>query len=246
LHRESVLVGDIVFVENVQNPACAAYSNGAYSWKAMSKCMYAAHAESRNLSYLHCRRTNANSVRDRMASYFAFASKFPRLKESIIKRKQWKIYNYVKYQTEKDGNNTKRQKYLYIFCFIVASQCMIAPYDRGTLYYVHGHVDGLILSLNCDHQQDLCSSPRWYMRIQSRWKDNGRVNRGTRKKTGPVPLPIKHSIWTDFGTNPGLHGERPATNLLNRVTAEVYYVFNLIKWVYKRSRLYKAEKLYVT
>ena len=45
-------------------------------------------------------------------------------------------------------------------------------------------------------------------------------NPSTRGKTCPsATLSTKNSSWTDQGSNPGLRGERPATNSLNHGTA---------------------------
>jgi hypothetical protein len=41
-------------------------------------------------------------------------------------------------------------------------------------------------------------------------------NRSTRGKTCPIAtLSITNPTWTDPGSNPGLRGERPATNRLS-------------------------------
>jgi hypothetical protein len=51
-------------------------------------------------------------------------------------------------------------------------------------------------------------------------------NRSTRGKICPsAPLSTTDPTWTDPGSNPGLRGERPATNRLNHGTA---YFTNLI------------------
>jgi hypothetical protein len=45
-------------------------------------------------------------------------------------------------------------------------------------------------------------------------------NRSTRRKTCPsATLSATNPIWADPGSNPGLRGERPATNRLSRGTA---------------------------
>jgi hypothetical protein len=47
-------------------------------------------------------------------------------------------------------------------------------------------------------------------------------NRSTRGRTRPsATLSITNSTWTDPGSNPGLRGEKPATNRLNRGTVIV-------------------------
>jgi hypothetical protein len=48
-------------------------------------------------------------------------------------------------------------------------------------------------------------------------------NRSTRGKTCPsATLSATNPTWTDPGSNPGLRGERPATNGLSRGTAYMF------------------------
>jgi hypothetical protein len=47
-------------------------------------------------------------------------------------------------------------------------------------------------------------------------------NRSTRRKTCPsATLSTTNLTWTDPGSNPGLRGERPATNRLSHGTAQI-------------------------
>jgi hypothetical protein len=58
--------------------------------------------------------------------------------------------------------------------------------------------------------------PRWYEFGERRWNDTDRGNRRTRRKTCPsATLPTTNPTWIDPGANPGLRGERPATNDLS-------------------------------
>jgi hypothetical protein len=50
-------------------------------------------------------------------------------------------------------------------------------------------------------------------------------NRFILVKTCPsVTFSTKYPTWTDPGSNPGLRGERPATNRLSHVTATNYNI----------------------
>jgi hypothetical protein len=86
------------------------------------------------------------------------------------------------------------------------------------------YTDGVTISLNCAHKRACFSSCRWYtsMVIHSAtiltWE-----NQRTRRKTCPSAiLSFTNIIWTDKGANPGLHGERPATNRLGYGMAWVH------------------------
>jgi hypothetical protein len=74
------------------------------------------------------------------------------------------------------------------------------------------------MSLNCDHQRACCSSPRFYMSMDSQggMDDTDRGNRRTRRKTCPsATLSTTNPTWTDLG----LCVDRPATNRLSHGTA---------------------------
>jgi len=83
------------------------------------------------------------------------------------------------------------------------------------------------MSLNSGHQRAYCSSPRWYMSMES----HGGIiltgeNRRTRRKTCPsATLSTTNPTWTDTGTNSGLSCERPATNRLSHNTAPTFCYF---------------------
>jgi hypothetical protein len=57
-------------------------------------------------------------------------------------------------------------------------------------------------------------------------------NRSTREKTCPsATFSISNPTWTDPGSNPGLRGERPATNRLSHGTALMNVCSNcMVKW----------------
>jgi hypothetical protein len=79
---------------------------------------------------------------------------------------------------------------------------------------------GETVSLNCDHQQAYCSSPRWYMSMESH---GGMImtggNRTTRRKTCPSAISsTTKPTWTDPGAKLGHYCERPATNRLSHDT----------------------------
>jgi hypothetical protein len=62
--------------------------------------------------------------------------------------------------------------------------------------------------------------PRWYEFGERRWNDIDGENRKTRRKTCPsATLSTTNPTWIDPGANPGLRGERPATNDLSHGTA---------------------------
>jgi hypothetical protein len=62
--------------------------------------------------------------------------------------------------------------------------------------------------------------PRWYEFGERRWNDIlTRKKWRTRRKTCPsATLPTTNPTWIDQGANPGLRGERPATNDLSHDT----------------------------
>jgi hypothetical protein len=63
-------------------------------------------------------------------------------------------------------------------------------------------------------------------------------NRRTRRKTCPsATLSTTNPIWIDPGTNPGLHGERPASNRLNHGTAYTLYTVCVFVCVRVRVRV---------
>jgi hypothetical protein len=85
---------------------------------------------------------------------------------------------------------------------------------------------GEIMSLNCGHQRTYCSSPRWNMSMESHDEIIlTEENRRARRKTCPsATLSTINPTWTGPREDPGLRGERPATNRLNHGKAiEVRY-----------------------
>jgi hypothetical protein len=65
--------------------------------------------------------------------------------------------------------------------------------------------------------------PRWYEFGERRWNDIDRGKPKKSEKTCPsATLSATNPTWIDPGPNPGLRGERPATNDLNHGTASVH------------------------
>jgi hypothetical protein len=59
-----------------------------------------------------------------------------------------------------------------------------------------------------------------YLSMEHWWNDTDRGNRSTGRDTCPsATLSITDSTWTGLGANPGLGGEKPATNRLSHGTA---------------------------
>jgi hypothetical protein len=76
------------------------------------------------------------------------------------------------------------------------------------------------------------------------WNEIDREKPTTRRKTCPsATLSTTNFTWTDPGSNPGLRGERPATNRLNHGTAkrlvasQVYHV--VISTNIRVNRMYR-------
>jgi hypothetical protein len=108
--------------------------------------------------------------------------------------------------------------------------------DWGFLYFLHlsrpnaGIVRwwflclwGENMSLNCDHQRACCSSPKWFMIIESHC---GMImtgeNRRTRRKTcTSATLSTTNLTWTEPVANPFLCGERPAAYCLSHGTTGI-------------------------
>jgi hypothetical protein len=81
--------------------------------------------------------------------------------------------------------------------------------------------------------------PRWYEFGERRWNDIDKENRRTRRKTCPsFTLSTTNSTWIDAGANPGLRGERPATNDLSHGTASLFLYFwvTLLCFTFPRLR----------
>jgi hypothetical protein len=63
-------------------------------------------------------------------------------------------------------------------------------------------------------------------------------NRSTRRKTCPsATLSITNPTWTDPGSSPSLHGERPANNRLSHDTAYIRGITVSICWEYRLTAL---------
>jgi hypothetical protein len=70
------------------------------------------------------------------------------------------------------------------------------------------HIDGVRLSLNSGHQRAYCSSPRWYMSMESYGGmiSTGENQRTLRKTCPSATLPTKNPTWTDPVAKPGFRG----------------------------------------
>jgi hypothetical protein len=99
----------------------------------------------------------------------------------------------------------------------------------GWWIYIFSSDDGvgLVRKRGCLLTLAYYAFPRWYEFGERRWNDilTGE-NRKTRRKTSPsATLSTTNPIWIDPGSNPGLRGERPATNDLSHGTACWIYYF---------------------
>jgi hypothetical protein len=62
--------------------------------------------------------------------------------------------------------------------------------------------------------------------MENQWKEIDRGKPTSRRKTCPsATLSTTNLTWTDPGSNPGLRGERPATNRLSHGKAKTYVKF---------------------
>jgi hypothetical protein len=87
------------------------------------------------------------------------------------------------------------------------------------------------MSLNCGYQRAYCSSPTWYVSMES----HGGIiftgeNRRTLRKTCPIAtLSTTNPTWTDLGAKTGLRGERQATDRLSHGTAWIQAYCSLVE-----------------
>jgi hypothetical protein len=59
-------------------------------------------------------------------------------------------------------------------------------------------------------------SPRQYMsEYRQQWNIDREKSNESEKTCPSATLSITNPTWTDLGTNPGLHGQKPATNSLS-------------------------------
>jgi hypothetical protein len=94
-----------------------------------------------------------------------------------------------------------------------------------TLFFPEDEV-GLVPKRGCLLTLAYYAFPRWYEFGERRWSDilTGE-NRRTRRKTYPsATLSTTNPTWIDPGANPGLRGERPATNDLSHGTAHQWHL----------------------
>jgi hypothetical protein len=85
---------------------------------------------------------------------------------------------------------------------------------------------GWVPSRGCLFTSEYYAFSRWYEFGERRWNDILRgENRRTRRKTcHSATLSTINPTWIDPGANPGLRGERPATNNLSHGTALISLV----------------------
>jgi hypothetical protein len=69
-------------------------------------------------------------------------------------------------------------------------------------------------------------------------------NRRTRRKTcSSATLSTTNTTWIDTGANPGLRGERPATNHLSHGTAPGFAVGHTLFYTWTLSRIFEEFQL---
>jgi hypothetical protein len=118
------------------------------------------------------------------------------------------------------------------FCYILASllalvwraqfMCSVCSdiWQQRLMFMFMYHVNGLRLFSELWPPAGLLFIPQiydWKATVEWYWRENRR----TRRKTCPsATLSTTNPTWTDLGVNPGLCGERPATNCLSHVTAK--------------------------
>jgi hypothetical protein len=83
---------------------------------------------------------------------------------------------------------------------------------------------GVTVSQNCGQQYAYCSSPTFYMSVESY---DGMILTVealiTRRRNCPsATLSTTNPTWIEPGADPGLRGERPATNCLNRARPKIW------------------------
>jgi hypothetical protein len=84
---------------------------------------------------------------------------------------------------------------------------------------------GLVPKRGCLLTLAYYAFPRWYEFGERRWNDIGRGNpKNSEKNLCSGTLSTTNPTWIDPGENPGLRGERPATNDLSHGTAHVCHV----------------------
>jgi hypothetical protein len=78
----------------------------------------------------------------------------------------------------------------------------------------HRHTAALRLIMqSCDEDGDKVLFFLFFRVMEHQWKETDGENRSTRRKTCPsATLSTTNPTWTGPGSNPGLRGERTATN----------------------------------
>jgi hypothetical protein len=103
---------------------------------------------------------------------------------------------------------------------------------------------GLVPKRGCLLTLAYYALPRWYEFGERRWNYilTGK-NRRTRRKTCPsATLSTTNLTGIDSGANPGLRGERPATNNLSHGTAQLFdLLFTMWDFKFSRRRVWCSE-----
>jgi hypothetical protein len=111
---------------------------------------------------------------------------------------------------------------------------------RSELFFPEDGV-GLVPKRGCLLTLAYYAFPRWYEFEERRWNDTGE-NRRTQRKTCPSDTFYTTSpTWIDPGANPGLRGERPATNDLSHGTAHP----NFKKTYLAHERIYRKVDFWI-
>jgi hypothetical protein len=99
------------------------------------------------------------------------------------------------------------------------------------------HVDGVTRCLWTAAINGPIHSPDiWVWTATVEWYWQGKTERTQRKTCPSAPLSTTDLTWIDFGTNPSLCGERPATNCLNHGTANFWVTVSGSVWDFNFSR----------
>jgi hypothetical protein len=95
---------------------------------------------------------------------------------------------------------------------------------------------GLVPKRGCLLTLAYYAFPRWYEFGERRWNDIDRGKWRTRRKICPsATLSTIYPTWIEPGANPGLRGDRPATNYLSHGTAALINLQALLLYLVQRS-----------
>jgi hypothetical protein len=109
-------------------------------------------------------------------------------------------------------------------------------------FFTEGEV-GLVPKRGCLLTLAYYAFPRWYEFGARRWNyiDRGKPKNSERKTCPSATLSTTNPTWIDPSVNPGLRGERPATNDLSHGTAPYYWLEYCLKQFSGYVRLTKNE-----